>query len=436
MPVEELKRLVASGSVRAPAYFNGRLLSAGDLRSERDAGRELLARVARGVGAGVAFGFEVSVAPVGAGTTRRNVRVRAGLALGPYGDLLQLDTDIELNVMTVPAPVPVGTTGTAGFRRCQPPPTGTTTVTNPGFHLLAVGPASGSDGSVATSSLGANAVTCALKDDISGLRFVMLPFRLALETKLRADASTAAGDAGTQARLRSRVAGACFGPGPVFPPAPGLPGAEVPTFGALATVTDPALPACHVPLALVSVSNGGIDFVDVWAARRGLAAPSAGGTWGPWLSARARTEAEAMTLAFQDQIEGLVGSLPNPDLIAAEEWFAWLPSVGTVPVRGVGGSVGVDFLRFFRALAARAPTYIPLGLVPTLFDEALRCPPTPLGGKEKPLVYLYRVRENFQPHAFGQPNPPRPVMMFASGFARFLGDGRYDVSQWDFGNFA
>ena len=40
MFVEELQRLVASGSVRAPDYFNGRLLSAGDLRQERDAGRE------------------------------------------------------------------------------------------------------------------------------------------------------------------------------------------------------------------------------------------------------------------------------------------------------------------------------------------------------------------------------------------------------------
>jgi hypothetical protein len=143
-----------------------------------------------------------------------------------------------------------------------------------------------------------------------------------------------------------------------------------------------------------------------------------------------------MTLAFQDQIESLVRTLPNPDLIAADDWFAWLPPVGMVPVAGVGKSVGVDYLLFFRALAARSPEYVPLGLVPTLFDEALRCGPTPLGGKTKPLVWLYRVRENFQPFAFGQPNPPRPVMLFASGFARYLGDARYDVSQWDFGNFA
>jgi hypothetical protein len=143
-----------------------------------------------------------------------------------------------------------------------------------------------------------------------------------------------------------------------------------------------------------------------------------------------------MLLGFQDQVESLVRAVPNPESLAAEEWFAWLPPVGMVPAWGVGKSVGIDYLRFFQSLAARKPTFIPVGLVPTLLDEALRCPPTPLGGKAKPLVWLYRVRENMQPFAFKQPNPPRPVMLFASGFSRFLGDARYDVGQWDFGNFA
>ena len=83
-----------------------------------------------------------------------------------------------------------------------------------------------------------------------------------------------------------------------------------------------------------------------------------------------------------------------------------------------------------------SPAFIPAGLGATLLDEALRCPPTPLGGAEKPLVYLYQVRENFRPFVLRQPNPPRAVMLFASGFSRFLGEARYDVDQWDLGNFA
>src|SRR5437660_11304391 len=107
MIVEQLQRLVTSGSVHAPSYFNGRLLAAGDLRQEREAGRELLSRVARAVGAGVAYGFEVTALG-----DRTVVRVRAGLALGPYGDPLQLDDDITLNVL---APAAAPTSATSAF---------------------------------------------------------------------------------------------------------------------------------------------------------------------------------------------------------------------------------------------------------------------------------------------------------------------------------
>lgn len=99
---------------------------------------------------------------------------------------------------------------------------------------------------------------------------------------------------------------------------------------------------------------------------------------------------------------------PNPQLLAAEDWFAWLPPVGVLPEGGVappgGGplSVGIDHARFFRSLAFRKPVFVPAGLVPTLYDEVVRCPPTPLGGKDRPLVWLYRVRENSKPGPAGR----------------------------------
>src|SRR5262245_2056609 len=127
MAVEQLQRLVASGRVLAPNYFNGRLLTAGDLRQEREAGREFLSRVAQAVGAGVAYGFEVTALP-----NKRLVRVRAGLALAWDGHPLELDDDIDLNVIAA-APAPsVVTDSLAEFRPCQPPAAGPTEVTNPG----------------------------------------------------------------------------------------------------------------------------------------------------------------------------------------------------------------------------------------------------------------------------------------------------------------
>ena len=209
------RRTPAAGRVRtgarAPNYFNGRLLSAGDLQAERDAGRELIGRVGRAVGAGVAYGLELNVVPARAGSLRTIVRVRAGLAVGPYGDLLQLDTDTDLNVISAAAPAPVAVVGAAGFRRCQPPAVGPTEVTNAGLHILAVGPTGESSGLVATSALGSAAGACAVREDVTGVRFVLLPFNLALEKSLRVDASmpgvTRASGRGSAAGRRGPASG-------------------------------------------------------------------------------------------------------------------------------------------------------------------------------------------------------------------------------------
>ncbi len=353
MSVEELQRRITSGSVRAPNYFNGRLLSAGDLQDERDANRELLGRIGQAVGAGVAYGFEVSVAPTRAGAPRRVVHIRAGLAVGPYGNPLQLDTDIDLNVITVPASTAVTSSG-AGFRKCQPAAAGVATVTNAGLHILAVGPASDTDGSVATSTLGSAALACAFKYEVSGLRFVLRPFDLALETKLSTDSSAAGGDAGKRSRFRSRVAQACLGAGPAFPPAPGLPDAAASPFGAVATVTDPPLPACHVPLALVKVADGGVEFVDMWAARRGLEAPTAAGNWGPWCSSQVSARGQAVVLQFQEHLAALLDELRATGVATtaqAKDYFEFLPPFGVVPVTN-GAFAGFDAAAFFTGRAS------------------------------------------------------------------------------------
>lgn len=427
MTAVELQELVGPGRVRAPNYFNGRLLSAGDLTDERAAGRALLGRVARAAGAGTAHGFEVA-----AGGDRKTVLIRPGLALSARGDALELDEPVTLNVVAAAPKPPPAPTGPAGFRRCRPPAAGPTTITNPGLHVLAVAPARGGAGTVATSALGADAASCAVRDDVTGLRFALLPFRSALEAKLRDDPAAAGGDAGRLARFRSRAALACFGGPP--PLLPAMTDDPPPAFGAVAGVTDPPLPACHVPLAVLNIAAGGVAFVEMWAARRGLAAPSATGPWAGLLGGRPRTEGEAMVLAFQDQAAALTAG-PSPQNVAAEDAFAWLPPVGVLPEGGVSTtpgaplSAGIDHARFFQSLAFRKPVFVPAGLVPTLYEEAARCPPTPLGGKDKPLVWLYRVRENRKPGAAG-----RPVILFASGLTRPL-EARFDVAEWDYANF-
>jgi hypothetical protein len=77
-------------AVRAPNYFNGRLLSGEDLTTERRADREERRRLARATGDGVVRGLQVQKTVADTPT----VTVTAGLALDRTGDSVVLHNDM------------------------------------------------------------------------------------------------------------------------------------------------------------------------------------------------------------------------------------------------------------------------------------------------------------------------------------------------------
>ena len=66
MAVQQLSTLVASGGLRSPNFFNGRLLSGEDLTSEHAANDQARDRLGRTIGDGIAYGLQVAN---GAGST-------------------------------------------------------------------------------------------------------------------------------------------------------------------------------------------------------------------------------------------------------------------------------------------------------------------------------------------------------------------------------
>ena len=61
MSYTELLEPILKGGIRSVNFFNGRLLSAEDLKQEQEANREGRARLGQAVGHGVAYGLEVSL---------------------------------------------------------------------------------------------------------------------------------------------------------------------------------------------------------------------------------------------------------------------------------------------------------------------------------------------------------------------------------------
>ena len=130
MPTELLEPVVNDG-VRLTHFFNGRVLTAEDLRREQDAARDRHRGLAGAVGEGVVRGLEVT--PLRRDLPAPTVRITAGLAFNRDGDPVELPRDVELRLI----PAQAETDQEAGlFALCERV-SATSSITNPGFYVLA-----------------------------------------------------------------------------------------------------------------------------------------------------------------------------------------------------------------------------------------------------------------------------------------------------------
>jgi hypothetical protein len=89
---------VFADGLQHPNFFNGRILTATDLRDEQAAGLKRSRYLGQAVGTGVVHGLAVSAV-----NGQRDLQITAGLAVNPRGDGLALPgtTTVEL-VLTEP----------------------------------------------------------------------------------------------------------------------------------------------------------------------------------------------------------------------------------------------------------------------------------------------------------------------------------------------
>src|SRR5438132_190593 len=121
-------------------FFNGRLLTAVDLKTEQDANRRQHQQLGQAIGAGVVQGLEVRLIADGSDGRVPLVSVTSGLALNRAGQAVALSVDLpEVMLARQSAALPPE----AGlFAACKPPQNGTTP-TGTGIYLLVAFPASG-----------------------------------------------------------------------------------------------------------------------------------------------------------------------------------------------------------------------------------------------------------------------------------------------------
>jgi hypothetical protein len=402
--------------IQGTNFFNGRLLSAEDLRSEQKLGEQTRRLLGRSLGDGVAYGLEVSIGSAGVpGGSPPVLHIQPGLAVNRSGHAMSLAQPVDLSIVppvNAPAAPPTST-----FANCQPLQAGSY-VSGEGVYLLTLSPASYPDGRAPVSGLGNITPTCSYRYTVYSVRFGLIQLTAA--------------NTSDQAKTRNRVAYQCFTPDAVSRFLKNPYGTTSPTYGLVDDLRTAYLTDCDVPLAILHwTTDNGIDFADNWAARRRVTSPSADGEWSPLLGDRRRAETEAMLLQFQEQVEGILDHETGLDGIAGAQRFDFLPPLGFLPVKSAA-SGGFDPATFFGAHMPGEIGTIDAGRLRELAARAVECDPIELAAVKK--IQLYFIWENLQ--LVKQNANTRQVVVFATPELPYSGVSRFGFAHWNRGRFS
>lgn len=413
--------------VRTVNFFNGRLLTAEDLRREQDANQVLRDRLGLAVGDGVVSGLRIGLPPAPAPIDPAHpvVRVTAGVAVNLLGRALRLPYDIDLSLARPPGSSSTArpSPATGGFAACTGLPDGAPLVTS-GIYLLTVAPSSLAVGRAQVSGLGNEIVSCGTDASAEGVQFRIL--RLDLPTAVLVDPM-----------LRNRLAHLMFGTDDAARSRLQLDpfGGPARRYGLLDQLRPTVLIDYEVPLACLHwIPGQGIQFIDEWCVRRRTGPRGPESDWPELTSARRRAEGEASFQQFQAELAVLAaGSAPTS--VSARDRFRRLPAAGLVPIATTRFPRGFDLIRFFDGITTRPatsgddPIYADGARVEPLLLQSFAGQAIDPGGDE--FVWTYLVRQNAQDAPGTQ-----TAVLFASGFLPYIADAQADLSRFDIANYA
>lgn len=426
----ELLQAVVEDGVRITNFFNGRLLTAEDLRREQDAARDRHRGLAGAVGEGVVQGLEVTL--VKPDLPAPTVRITAGIGFNRDGDPVALPRDVELRLL----PAQAEADQQAGlFALCDRPGV-VAEITNPGFYVLAARPALAlSREQVPTVDLSQEGLgsRCGAKYAESGASFSLIPLPLpaggadAPLARQLTQISAAVGGLVEKWRQNDRsvelelekglsrlrngmaywIAGRDVSPAQVVSlAAPAPVGATLPDAPLEALRNAGALAGCDLPLALLFVTRRRLEWVDGWAVRR---TPVPRVEPEPLSLAGDLPPADALAAFMQFREHAAAFLAGKPPLAAAQvrasEWFLFLPPAGVLPLHAAGGTGGFTASQFFPALRVNGPENLAASRIPALLRGALEHPPVELATAER--VWLYNVTGP-------QPQGSAPSLLFTS----------------------
>lgn len=414
-----LQQPVAEGALESVNFFNGRLLTAGDMRREQKGRRQADARLGEALGHGVAFGLDVTVRPPDADDPAVSLDISPGLAISPLGACLRLAFPERVHLsrqdMTSFA------AGGCMFDDCAPL-LGGTYVAGEGLYLLTIAPAEVGLGRAPSNGLGATSPNCDVDRLVEAVQFRLLEIRSDLYATLDP----------TDPGFRNDIAYRCFGEGVKQDWATSLLAGGARGDDLVERMAQHGLSRAEVPLALIAFEGSAtIRFLDGWAVRRPVVAADPPGPFHGLSAPRRLAAGRAMFEQFQAQFADLLAQGRPGSGFKARTHFPHLPPVGILP-----RTSAAEALDFLGGMTVRGPVHINSATLEPLVRESLSYPALRSAGNE--VVWLYAVAENLieGAKAAAAADRPDPYLVFAAGNVPYRADARFNLHRWNYANYA
>jgi len=414
-----LQQPVAEGALESVNFFNGRLLTAADMRREQKGRRLADARLGEALGHGVAFGLDVTLHPPDDDDKAVSLDISPGLAISPLGACLRLAFPERVHLTRQDSTTFVA--GGCAFDDCAPL-LGGTYVAGEGLYLLTIAPAEVGLGRAPSNGLGATSPKCDVDRLVEAVQFRLLEMRSDLYATLDP------ADSG----FRNEIAYRCFGAGVEQDWVTSLLAGGARGDDLVERMEQHGLSRSEVPLALVAFEGSAtIRFLDSWAVRRPVAPADPEGPFHSLIAPRRLAAGRAMFEQFQAQFADLLaGGKPGTDF-QARTHFPHLPPVGILPRTSEAQAA-----LFFDGMTVRGPVHINSPTLEPLVRESLSCPAIRSAGDE--VVWLYAVAENLieGARAAAAKDRPDPYLVFAAGNLPYRADARFNLHRWNYANYA
>ncbi len=370
MATVNLLESITSSDYKHLHFLNGRVLTAEEMAVEQRTNVLEHGLLGLGIGAGVVRGLRVT-----AGTARATVGVTAGTAIAADGSLVRLGEDATVSLVESTEPTPTNGATDSPFHPCHIDASDDLSGNGTTAYLLLLAPTFEEEGQAVTHRLG-NGSKCAYAYDVHAVQFRLVRIAHGFDT--------------STARFRNQLAHLCLGTALLLntqqqPFARKTSGCSPYVSHGIADKLrdDGTIEPCEVPLAVLEATNGTIGFVDMWAVRRSVSAPSADFAYPFHTTVRRPSEAHATFLQFQDQ-------LAADPTVRAHDLFRYLPAAGYL--RGVE-NIG----RFFNGIPYQTAIIDP-DTINAQLQASFWLPPIDLD--DPPPIVVYRHARNDNIHIF------------------------------------